>query len=159
MVKKVKAVVGKSPFAFVLALLVSVAFFASGYRPDSAGADQMARHLLLSGAMFLLQFIAIYLFSTSVRRHLAGERQFLDGERVNGLLLWVFVLYKEGIKTVIGVSLALGWLAGLLFISEHFSNQLILIPVLLGVVLSAVLFLPALFFSSLLDNIRYPQKG
>jgi hypothetical protein len=159
MVQKVKAAVGKSPFSLVLALLFSLVFFASGYRPDSAGADQMARHLLLSGAMFLLQFIAIYLFSTSVRRHLAGERQCLDGERVNGLLLWVFVLYKEGIKTVIGVSLALGWLAGLLFISEHFSNQLILIPVLLGVVLSAVLFLPALFFSSLLDNIRYPQKG
>jgi hypothetical protein len=159
MVQKVKAAVGKSPFAFVLALLISVAFFASGYRPETAGPDQMARHLLLSGAMFLLQFMAIYLFSTSVRRHLASERGGLDGERVNGLLLWSFVLYKEGIKTVLGVSLTLGWMAGLLFIAEHCRDQFILVPALLGVALSALVFLPAFFFSSLLDHIRYPQKG
>jgi len=109
--------------------------------------------------MFLLQFMAIYLLSTSVRRHLASERESLGGDKVNSLLLWAFVLYKEGIKTVIGVSLTLGWLAGLLFIADHFREQFILVPVLLGVVLSALVFLPAYFFSSLLDHIRYPQQN
>jgi hypothetical protein len=159
MVQKVKVAVGKSPFSLVLALLFSSAFFSSGFRPETAGPDQIARHLLLSGAMFLLQFVAFYLFSASVRRHLAGERRSLDGEQVNGLLLWSFVLYKEGIKTVIGVSLTLGWLAGLLYIAEHCRDQFILVPVLLGVALSALVFLPALFFSSLIEHIRYPQKG
>jgi hypothetical protein len=158
MVQKVKAVVGKNPVSLVLALLFSATFFASGYRPETAGPDQMARLLLLSSAMFLLQFIALYLFSTSVRRHLAGEREGLDGERVNALVLWAFVLYKEGIKLVIGVSLTLGWLAGLLYIAEQFRDQFILVPALLGVALSALAFLPAFFFSSLLDHLRYPQQ-
>lgn len=102
------------------------------FRPETAGSDQVVRHLLLSGAMFLLQFVAFYLFSASVRRHLAGERRCLDGEQVSSLLLWAFVLYKEGIKTVIGVSLTLGWLAGLLFIAEHCREQFILVPALLS---------------------------
>ncbi|HXV22399.1 MAG TPA: hypothetical protein VD811_15555 [Desulfuromonadales bacterium] len=159
MVQKIKVAVGKSPFSLVLALLFSSAFFSSGFRPETVGSDQMTRHLLLSGAMFLLQFVAFYLFSASVRQHLAGERRNLDGEQVSGLLLWFFILYKEGIKTIVGVSLTLGWLAGLLFIAEHCREQFILVSALLGVALSALAFLPAFFFSSLLDHIRYPQKG
>jgi hypothetical protein len=159
MVRKVKVAVGRSPFALVLALLFSIAFFASGYRPETAGPDQMARHLLLSGAMFLLQFIAFCLLCASVRRHLAGERANLDPGRTGGLLLWAFVLYKEAVKTVFGVSLTLGWLAGLLFIAEHFGDRFILVPALLGLALSALAFLPAFFFSSLLDHIRYPLRG
>jgi hypothetical protein len=159
MVQKVKVAVGKSSFSLVLALLFSSVFFASGFRPETAGPDQVARHLLISGVMFLLQFLAFYLFSASVRRHLAGERRSLDCEQVNGLLLWFFVLYKEGIKTIVGVSLTLGWLAGLLFIAEHCREQFILVPALLGAALSALAFLPAFFFSSLLDHIRYPQRG
>lgn len=159
MVQEVRVAVGKSPFSLVLALLFSGVYFASGFRPETAGPDQVARHLLLSGAMFLLQFVAFNLFSASVRRHLAGERRSLDGEQVNGLLLWFFVLYKEGIKTIVGVSLTLGWLAGLLFIADHCREQFILVPALLGAALSALAFLPAFFFSSLLDHIRYPQRG
>jgi hypothetical protein len=158
MVQKVKVAVGKSPYSLVLALLFSSAFFASGFFTETTGPNQMARHLLLSGAMFLLQFVAFYLFSASVRRHLVGERRSLDGEQVNGLFLWFFVLYKEAIKTIVGVSLTLGWLAGLLFIAEHFREQFILVPALLGAALSALAFLPAFFFSSLLDHIRYPQR-
>lgn len=159
MMRKVKVAIGKSPFAFVLALLISGAFFAAGFRPEVSGSDQMARHLLLSGAMFLLQFLAFCLFSASLRRNLSGERKNLNGEQVNGLLLWFFVLYKEGLKAVVGVSLTLGWLAGLLYIAENCKGQFILLPALLGVVLSALAFLPAHFFTSLIDHIRYPQKG
>ena len=158
MVQKVKAAVGKRNFPFILALLFSGAFFATNFRPETFGPDQVARQLLFSVAMFLLQFMAIYLLSSSLRRHFASEKGSLGGEPVNNFLLWLFILYKEGVKTVIGVSLTLGWIAGLLFIAETFSNQFILVPVLLGVALSAVLFLPAWFFSSLLDHLRYPLK-
>lgn len=159
MVQKVKAVVGKRNLSLILALLFSGAFFASNFRPETAGPDQIARHLFFSGAMFLLQFIAIYLFSASLRRHFACEKGGLGGEPANSFLLWAFVLYKEGVKTVIGVSLTLGWIAGLLFIAEAFSDHIILVPVLLGVALSAVVFLPAWFFSSLIEHIRYPQQN
>lgn len=159
MVQKVKAVVGKKNFSLILALLFSGAFFVTNFRPEAVGPDQVGRHLLFSSAMFLLQFIAIYLLSSSLRRHFASEKGSLGGEPVNNFLLWAFILYKEGVKTVIGVSLTLGWIAGLLFIAETFSDQIILVPVLFGVALSALVFLPAWFFSSLLDHIRYPQKG
>jgi hypothetical protein len=33
------------------------------------------------------------------------------------------------------------------------------VPALLGAALSTLAFLPAFFFSSLLDHIRYPQRG
>jgi len=62
------------------------------FRPETAGSDQVVRHLLL----------------------------------------WFFVLYKEGIKTIVRVSLTLGWLAGLLFIAEHCREQFILVPTLLS---------------------------
>lgn len=159
MVRKVKAAVGRSSLALVLALLFSSAFFAAGFRPETAGPDQMARHLILSGAMFLLQFVAFHLLCASVRRHLAGEQAELGPGRAGGPLLWAFVLYKEAVKTVVGVSLTLGWLAGLLFIAERFGDRFILVPAVLGLVLSALAFLPAIFFSSLLDHIRYPQRG
>lgn len=155
MVQRVKAVVGKRNFSLVLALLFSGAFFASNFRPEAVGPDQVVRH----GAMFVLQFAAIYLLASSLRRRFASEKGGLGGDPVNGFLLWAFILYKEGVKTVIGVSLTLGWIAGLLFIAETFSDQIILVPVLLGVALSVALFLPAWFFSSLLDQIRYPQKS
>jgi hypothetical protein len=157
MVGKLKVAVRKSPYSLLLAFLFSGAFLVSGFRPESTGADQLARHLALSGAMFLLQYLAFSLFSASLRRHLARERTGLNVERVNRLLFWVFVLYKEIIKTVVGVSLTLGWLAGLLFIAEHCRGQFVLVPVLLGLALSALAFLPAFFISAVLDHIRYPQ--
>lgn len=157
--RKVKTLVAKSPFSLLLALLFSAAFFVSGYRPELSGSVHLLRHLALSGGMFLLQFTAFYLFSASMRRHLVRERADLAAEGASGLLLWCFVFYKEVIKTVVGVSLTLGWLAGLLFIAEHSRDQFILVPVLLGGALSALAFLPALFFASLLDQIRYPQRG
>jgi len=159
MVKKVQTLVGRWPVSLSLAGLLAAAYLAAGMVPASAGPDALARHLVCSAAMFLLLFAALSLFSGAARRHLAQERAGLDGARVNPLLLWVFVVYKEAIKTVVGVSLCLGWLAGLLFIAEHFRDQFILLPVVLGVALSALAFLPALLFSAVLDHIRYPQGG
>jgi hypothetical protein len=106
-----------------------------------------------------LLFAALHLFAAGVRQHLARERAILDSEGVNGLFLGVFVLYKEAIKTVVGVSLTLGWLGGLLFIAEHFDSGFPLLPALLGVGLSAAAFLPAYLFSSFLDLIRYPRSN
>ena len=69
----------------------------------------------------------------------------------------LFVIYKEVVKTVVGVSLTLGWMAGLLFISEHFGALFLGVPVLLGVAYSALLFGLAHLFSSFVDHIHYPH--
>jgi hypothetical protein len=159
MLKKAIAVFGKSHFPFLLALLFSGLFFSSAYRPEVAGSDQLIRLLKLSCILFLLQFVAFSLLAASVRRHLAHERENLSPGRGGGLLLWTFVLYKEAVKTVFGVSMTLGWLAGMLFITDHFRDHFILVPVLLGLPFSAIAFLPAYLFAALLDHIPYPLRG
>ncbi len=159
MLKKVIAVFGKRPFPLFLALLFSGLFFSSAYPQEAAGSGQMFHLLKHSAALFLLQFIAFSLLSASVRRHIAHERENLHPGKKGGLLLWIFVLYKEGVKTVFGVSMTLGWMAGMLFLTDYFRDQSIVLPMLLGIPLSAVAFLPAYLFASLLDHIPYPLRG
>jgi len=159
MLQKVQSVVRRWPFSLVTAAFLAVGYLVAGLHSPAAGPEAMARHLGCSAAMFLLLFTALRLFFGGVRRDLAKERAVLDSERVNGLLLWGFVFYKESIKTVVGVSFSLGWLAGLLFITERFGGQFILLPVGLGVALSVLAFFPAYLFGAVLDQIRYPQRG
>jgi hypothetical protein len=159
MLKKVKATVANRPLPLVLSLLLSSLFFSSVYSPETGDPGHLGRLLKLSGALFLLQLIAFSFLCASVRRHLVHERENLSEGRTGGLLLWVFVLYKEVIKTIFGVSMALGWLAGLLFIVDYFRDYSILVPVLLGIPVSAVAFLPAYLFASFLDHIPYPRRG
>lgn len=158
MLQKVKSLVGRWPASLLFAFILAAAYLTGGMVPATAGPDALARHLVCSAAMFLLLFAALCLFSGAVRRHLERERADLGGG-FNPVFLWVFVVYKEAVKAVVGVSLSLGWLAGLLFISERFSGQFILLPAVLGVVFSAIALWPAHLFGAVLDQIRYPQRG
>lgn len=157
MLQKVKTAVFASPLSLLLAMFLSIAFFLGTHRPESVSPDVLHRHLFLAGAIFIFLSLVFSRFAVGVREELARERERLE-QGYSRLLLRVFVVYKELIKTVVGVSLSLGWLAGLVFIAERFGDQIIIVPLLLGLGLSAVAFLPAYLFASFVDMIRYPQE-
>ncbi len=158
MLKKVVTVL-KDPFAIFLALLFTGLFFSVGYRPEVAETGQLARLLKFSGGVFILFLVAFSILCSTVRRHLAHERDNLHAGESGGVLLWMFVLYKEAVKTVFGVSMTLGWMAGMLFLVDYFRDVSLVVPLLLALPLSALAFLPAYFFTSLLDHIPYPLRN
>jgi hypothetical protein len=156
MLHKVKSAVARVPRSLLLALLFSLALFAAGDRPVAAWADAPPRQLLLAGAFCIGLFVTFRVFGRGIRRQLALERGRLQ-EGYSRAWLWFFVVYKELIKTVIGVSFTLGWLAGLLFVAERFGDQFLAVPALLGLGVSALALLPAYLFTSFIDLIHYPQ--
>jgi hypothetical protein len=63
------------------------------------------------------------------------------------------------VKSVFGVSMILGWMAGMLFIVDHFQEALFLVPLLLGLAYSTRFYFLVFSFSALLDLIPYPFGG
>lgn len=155
MLQRIKQAVRRDNKSILLAALLSGGFFVGRLDGLAAAPHLLAHQSVLTGLLFFGLFTTFCLFSRNVSRHVVLEM--VDGAEENRSLVRLFVIYKEVVKTVVGVSLTLGWLAGLLFISEHFAAQLLAIPVLLGAAYSALLFGIAQFFASFVDHIHYPH--
>jgi hypothetical protein len=155
MLHKIRQAVRRDNKSILLAALFSGGFFAGNYPGTVAAPDLLARQVALAGLLFLLLYTMFRLFSAGVNNHVA--RELAEVQEANGRLIRLFVVYKEMVKTVVGVSLTLGWLAGLLFIVENFGQASLVLPVLMGAAFTGLLFAMALTFTSFMDHIRYPQ--
>ncbi len=155
MLQRIRQVVRRDNKSLLLAALLTGGLFVGKFQAGLAAPTLLARQGLFSALFFCGLFVTFRLFSSAVAGHVALEM--VDGEETNRRLVRLFVIYKEVVKTVVGVSLTLGWLAGLLFISEHFSGWFIGVPVLLGGALSALVFGLTYVFSSFVDHIHYPH--
>jgi len=155
MLHKIRQAVRRDNKSILLAALFSGGFFAGNYPGTVAAPDLLARQAVLAGLLFLLLYTMFRLFSAGVNNHVS--RELAEAEEANGKLLKLFVVYKEMVKTVVGVSLTLGWLASLLFIVENFGQASLVLPVVMGFALTGLLFGMALTFTSFMDHIRYPQ--
>ena len=155
MLQRIKQAVRRDNKSLLLAALFSGGLFVGKIPAVVATPDLIARQSLLTVLLFFGLFLTFRLFATAVASHVTLEMT--DGEESNRQLVRLFVIYKEVVKVVVGVSLALGWLAGLLFISEHFRELFLLVPVLLGGCLTALLSALAYGFTSFVDHIHYPH--
>lgn len=156
--KKIVTVVKRDAKCLFLAGAASLVFAFLNLRGAFAGSAPPFRPLALTAVLFVLLYFAFGLFSAAVSRHMALERAHLETAEVNWIALFLFVAYKETVKAIFGVSLSLAWMAGVLFILETFRGHFILVPVVLGLGYSALLFLLVFFFASFLDLFRYPFR-
>lgn len=147
-----------SLLSFLMSLGLSLVFFFAGYRPEVMRHAAYTRHLAISAIIFVFLFVIFKLFGASVKISVAQEKRDLAAEDVNSRLLHLFIFYKELIKTVVGVSLTLAWLAGLMFIFDHFVTYSFLAKAGMGLGLSVFLFLCSLAFVTVVDQVRYPKK-
>ncbi len=155
MLQRIKQAVRRDNKSILLAALFSGGLFVSKIPAVVAAPALIARQSFLTLLLFGGLFITFRLFATTVARHMTLEMT--DGKESNRQLVRLFVIYKEVVKVVVGVSLSLGWLAGLLFISEHFREMFLLVPVQLGGGLTALLSALAYGFTSFVDHIHYPH--
>ncbi|AMV73836.1 hypothetical protein JCM30471_22560 [Desulfuromonas carbonis] len=155
MLQRIKQAVRRDNKSILLAALFSGGLFVGKIPAVVAAPNLIARQSFLTLLLFCGLFATFRLFSTAVASHVNLEMT--DGEESNRQLVRLFVIYKEVVKVVVGVSLSLGWLAGLLFISEHFREMFLLVPVLLGGGLTALLSALAYGFTSFVDHIHYPH--
>ena len=155
MLQRVRQAVRRDNKPLFFAALGSIAVFAGNLQRVIADPGVLPRHVALTGLFFVLLFLAFHLFAREVGRQLTMEMNDLDGACAK--VVKMFVVYKEVVKTMVGVSLTLAWLAGLLYLSEHIQASLIL-PVLGGLGLSALLFGMAAGFVAFVDHIHYPKE-
>lgn len=155
MLQRIKQAVRRDNKSILLAALLSGGFFVDRLDGLAAAPHLLAHQSVLTGLLFFGLFTTFCLFSRGVARHVVLEM--VDGAEENRSLVRLFVIYKEVVKVVVGVSLTLGWMAGLLFISEHFGDLFLAIPVLMGGALSALLAGMAHLFTSFVDHIHYPH--
>jgi len=155
MLQRIRETVRRDNKSILLAALLSGSFFVGKLQAVHAAPNLLAIQGMLTALLFCGLFVTFRLFSGAVASHVALEM--VDGEETNRQLVRLFVIYKEVVKTVVGVSLTLGWLAGLLFITEHFAGTVLVVPVLLGCALSALVFGMTYLFTSFVDHIHYPH--
>jgi len=156
--KKIVTVVKKDAKYLFLSGAVSLVLAFPNLRGAFAGSAPPFRPLALSALLFLLLYLALRLFAATVSRHIGLERAHLETAEVNRVALFLFVAYKEAVKAIFGVSLTLAWMAGVLFILETFASHFFLVPVVLGLLYSALLFLLVFSFAAFLDLFRYPFR-
>lgn len=135
--------------------LLSLWFFLKSYRVEGYDPGYFSKQFGLACLFFILLQVSAKLFNSSVQVHIATEVKELDLEAPSRFLK-LFVLYKELIKTVIGVSMALAWMAGVVFILELFADAFVLVPVLVALLYSVVLMGCMRLFVAIMDNIRFP---
>jgi hypothetical protein len=135
--------------------LLSLWFFLKSYQPVAYDPAYFSRQFGWACLLFVLLQVSAKLFNSSVRVHIAMEVAEL-GLDAPSRFLKLFVLYKEMIKTVIGVSMALAWMAGVVFILELFVESFILVPILVALLYSIVLIGCMRLFVAIMDNIRFP---
>jgi len=156
MSKKTKAVILRNSRPLLLAALASSGIFLLCHGDRLNNPALLVRPALLTGGLFLLLAVAFVLFSASMRRQVELELGRSGSRTAPSGMLRLFVLYKEGVKSVFGVSMMLGWIAGVLFIVEHLRESLFVLPLMLGLIYSALLYFLVFSFSALLDLIPYP---
>jgi|GEM_PF-1153791 len=157
--KKTKAVILRNSRPILLAALASSGVFLLCHAERLKTPELLMRPALLAAGLFILLAIAFGLFAASVRRQVALELRRSGSSPNPSRMLRLFVFYKEGVKAVFGVSLMLGWIAGMLFIVDHFQEAIFLVPLLLGLAYSALLYFLVFSFATLLDHIPYPFGG
>ena len=115
----IREVFGQGRKALLTSAGLSLTLFA--YQTHSLTFDDplLPRRLLLSTLLFLATFLTLRLFAHLVARSLACQSSALATE-VAPPGLWIFVVCKELVKCVIGLSLTLAWFAGLLHIGTTF---------------------------------------
>lgn len=155
MLQRIKQAVRRDHKSLWLAALFSGAFFAGNYHGMLAAPGLVARQAMLTVMLFACLYATFRLFGQAVRSRVVAEMS--GGEGSDPRVVRMFVIYKEVVKTVVGVSMTLGWLAGLLFIAEHFGQMFVGVPVLMGLALSGMLFGMAHVFASFVDHIHYPH--
>lgn len=143
-----KALLASAGFTSVLFYHCSAASLRAGTWPE--------RQVLLASLIFVLLFAALRLFTLACDRRLRFELAALGGEQRISRGVKFFVLYKEAIKTSVGVSLTLAWLAGLLLVTDKLGDSFFLVPLLAGTVVTAVLAGLARGFVVFVDHIPYP---
>ena len=157
--KKTKAVILRNSRSLLFAALASSGIFLLRHAERLDTPELLIRPALLSGGLFILLSVAFGLFASAMRRQIALELKRLGSAPAPSRMLRLFVLYKEGVKSVFGVSMILGWMAGMLFIVDHFQEALFLVPLLLGLAYSTLFYFLVFSFSALLDLIPYPFGG
>lgn len=153
MLQKIVAYAKKDSKPLLIANLVTLAVIVVNQQRDMLNATQ----LIKAGVLLIALFLVCKLFASAVRQHLRREITDLSLEDADVILI-AFILFKELIKTSIGVCLTLVWIAGLLFFQERFGAAGLVLPVLLSLAHSLVMLLLGRLLVAGLDCLRYPQE-
>lgn len=153
MFARAKVVLSRSGKSLPVAALLTVGMLVYSTAPAHS-LELLGRQSLVALCVFPLLFIAFRLYAHACRQRLAALAAETGADTSRGLKFFVF--YKEAIKTAVGVSLTLAWIAGLLFVGERFADSLILVPVVAGVAVSAFSLGFAHAFAFFIDLIPYP---
>ncbi len=154
--ERVRTIVVEGKSSLLAAALLSLTMFYLCTRTLPSGSDLVARQGLVASGVFLLLFAALRIFSYNLSSQFHRVTLSLDGEEVSSRSVRIFVIYKELVKTAVGVSLSLAWIAGILYIAETFVASFLLIPVLYTLGYSSLLFAVAYGFMIFVDLIPYP---
>lgn len=128
-------------------------------RTDLAFSGPAMQHQVLMGSiLFLVLFAVFKLFALGVAHQVRRELAEYETEQIDSRRLYVFVLYKEIIKAVIGVSSLAAWGAGLLLIPDLFPLPF---PAIggLGLLISVCILALTYGFVGFVDQIRYPPQN
>lgn len=149
-----KEVFGQGRKALLTSAGLSITLFS--YQMHSLAFDNalLPRQLLLSVLLFLSTFLALRLFTRMVARSVDIQIATLDAMVVPPALR-VFVVCKELVKCVVGLSLTLAWVAGLLYISATFVDASPIITVGMGSGYSLLVYLAAYSVVLFVDRIPW----
>lgn len=155
MMTRAKVLFGRGK-SLLAAAGLSILMFYYCSAPSLRSGTVPERQLLLTLLVFVLLFVALRLFTVSCGSRLRAEGLVLDDARQSSRGLKVFVLYKETVKTAVGVSLTLAWIAGLLLVADKLGTSFFLLPLLAGTAVTAMLSGLAYVFVVFVDHIPYP---
>ncbi|GAB4564371.1 MAG: hypothetical protein Tsb0017_24150 [Geothermobacteraceae bacterium] len=137
----------------LISLLAGGWYFWCGWRRTDPELFSPSAHLGFSALFALGILLAGHLFLASLHAQLAREIMEHEGEPP-GRLVRLFLFYRELIKTVIGTSMTLAWMAGVVFILDNLVDYGLVVSLLAALVYSLVLLGCMRLLVLVVDNIR-----
>ena len=142
--------------SFLASAALSLLMFSYCSAPSLRAGSLPGRQALLALLVFVLLFVALRLFAVVCGTRLRIEHAHLEPGQELTRGLKIFVLYKEAVKTTVGVSLTLAWIAGLLLVADKLGNSFFLVPLAAGTAITALLSALAYIFVVFVDHVPYP---
>ena len=137
------------------AALSAVLFFLASSDFSHLNPETLAYQAVYSSVFFGLVWTAFRIFKGAIEYRLGLEN---ETRRSAPLSTFVFVIYLEIVKHVVGVSFTLGWIAGNLACWDYLGHEPLITPLAASLLISLSTFVILYNFTKLLDQLHWPQK-